>query len=43
MPSMPGSQLFVPLSNDKYRQLQKLFEKELEACNEVVEEHVVAA
>ena len=37
MPSMLGSELFVPLSNDKYRKLQKLFEQELEACNEVVE------
>ena len=43
MPSMLGSELFVPLSNDKYRKLQKLFEQELEACNEVVEEHVLKA
>lgn len=26
MPSMAGSQLFVPLNNEKYRKLQKLFE-----------------
>ena len=43
MPSMLGSQLFVPLNNEKYRKLQKLFESELEACNEVVEQHVLKA
>lgn len=43
MPAMLGSQLFVPLNNEKYRKLQKLFESELEACNEVVEQHVLRA
>lgn len=43
MPKMMGSQLIVPLNNEKFRKLEKLFQTEKEACNEIVEQYNVKA
>lgn len=43
MPAMLGSQLIVPLNNEKYRKLEKLFQTEKEACNEIVDEYIINA
>lgn len=39
MPAIPGNFLVVPLSNDLNRKLEKMFDNEKEACNEIVEEY----
>ena len=43
MPKMMGSQLIVPLNNEKFRKLEKLFQTEKEACNQIVEEYNMRA
>lgn len=43
MPKMLGSQLIVPLNNEKFRKLEKLFQTEKEACCEIIEEYNMQA
>lgn len=37
MPAIPGKFLNVPLNNELHRKLEKMFDTEKEACNEIVE------
>lgn len=43
MPTMLGSELIVPLNNEKYRKLQKLFEIEMENCNAIIDKYNINA